>query len=268
MVENILRALRSGRLSVPEAARILREGSLPGGAHARFDLRRRERSGIPEIVLAEGKSPEDLGALLQGLHAAGEPAIISRLDRRSHRLLERLRKEGLPLGFLPDARLAVLGRADLERNLTGRTAAVLTAGTADARVAAEVEGTLRLLGARVVRADDVGVAGLHRLLRELPRLQRAHPDVYIVCAGREGALATVVAGLADRPVIGVPTSVGYGRGGKGEAALLSMLQSCAPLAVVNIDAGIPAALVAAQILRAAREDPRRGPGGPKRPRRP
>ncbi|MCI4367855.1 MAG: AIR carboxylase family protein, partial [Thermoplasmata archaeon] len=97
-------------------------------------------------------------------------------------------------------------------------------------------------------AFDVGVAGLHRLTRALRRLERAKPAVYLVFAGREGALPTIVAGLVRAPVVGVPTSVGYGRGGKGEAALTAMLQSCAPIAVVNIDAAVPAALFALQLL--------------------
>lgn len=150
---------------------------------------------------------------------------------------------------VPGSGMAILHPGAGHRPLRGSTAALLTAGTADARVATEVEAVLREWGARVLRVDDVGVAGLHRLLGVLPRLQRGDPGVYVVCAGREGALAPVLAGLVDRPVLGVPTSQGYGRGGRGEAALLTMLQSCAPLAVVNIDGGISAAVVAAQILR-------------------
>jgi pyridinium-3,5-biscarboxylic acid mononucleotide synthase len=136
------------------------------------------------------------------------------------------------------------------------TVALLAAGTSDVPVAEEARALLVELGVRVVHAYDVGVAGLHRLLRALSLLERSRPEAYLVFAGREGALPTVVAGLVRAPVLGIPTSVGYGRGGRGEAALAAMLQSCAPLAVVNIDAAVPAALFAAQ--RFALEDrPRR-----------
>lgn len=124
--------------------------------------------------------------------------------------------------------------------------ALVTAGTSDVPLAEEARGILAELGLRTVTAYDVGVAGLHRLLRALTVLERRDPQIYLVFAGREGALPTVVAGLVRAPVVGVPTSVGYGRGGRGEAALSAMLQSCAPLAVVNIDAAVPAALFAAQ----------------------
>jgi pyridinium-3,5-biscarboxylic acid mononucleotide synthase len=135
--------------------------------------------------------------------------------------------------------------------------AILTAGTSDVPLAEEARAILHELGIRVVRAYDVGVAGLHRLLTAVRRLEAHQPELYLVFAGREGALPTVVAGLVRAPVVGIPTSIGYGRGGRGEAALGAMLQSCAPLAVVNIDAAVPAALFAAQ--RFAERIPRRRP---------
>lgn len=126
-------------------------------------------------------------------------------------------------------------------------------------IAEEARAVLNELGIRTVTAYDVGVAGLHRLLRAVRKLERHRPRCYLVFAGREGALATVVAGLVRAPVVGVPVSVGYGRGGAGEGALSSMLQSCAPLAVVNIDAAVPAALFAAHLLTRLRpERPRAG----------
>jgi hypothetical protein len=136
---------------------------------------------------------------------------------------------------------------------------ILTAGTGDVPLAEESRALLEELGIRVVHGYDVGVAGLHRLLRSLRRLERAAPELYLVFAGREGALPTVVAGMVRAPVVGVPTSIGYGRGGRGEAALLAMLQSCAPIAVVNIDAAVPAALFAAHRFagRPGRRSPRR-----------
>jgi pyridinium-3,5-biscarboxylic acid mononucleotide synthase len=130
--------------------------------------------------------------------------------------------------------------------------AILAAGTSDVPVAEEARHVLESVGVRVLRAYDVGVAGLHRLERALRTLERGRPRVYLVCAGREGALPTVVAGLVPAPVVGIPVSTGYGRGGRGEAALNAMLQSCAPIAVVNIDGGIPAALFALQLLAGGR----------------
>jgi NCAIR mutase (PurE)-related protein len=145
---------------------------------------------------------------------------------------------------------------------SGGVVGIVTAGTSDVPLAEEARGVLEELGIEVASAYDVGVAGLHRLLRALRRLERVRPRIYLVFAGREGALPTVVAGLVHAPVVGVPTSVGYGRGGRGEAALTAMLQSCAPVAVVNIDAAVPAALFAAQHFAA------RGPPVPARSLRP
>ncbi len=264
MVKHILRAVRSGDLSIAEAARLLDQGYLPGGKHAKFDLPRASRTGLPEVLLGEGKSLEHFEELLVELRRSGAGVIISRLTRPQLRSLQRHRLGGWDLEVHVGPRLALLHRDSIERSLAGRRAALISAGTADAHVAEEVRLVLEALGAEVVTSHDVGVAGIHRLLRELPRLAAARPSVYIVCAGREGALATVVAGLVDRPVIGVPTSQGYGRGGAGEGALTSMLQSCAPLAVVNIDGGVPAALVATQILRLAG----RASGAPHRRKRP
>jgi pyridinium-3,5-biscarboxylic acid mononucleotide synthase len=259
MVEDVLRSVRRGEMGVREAARLLRSGHLPAGSHARFDISRTSRTGLPEIVLGEGKSVEHLERILASLRAAGIGAIVSRLTPAQLRRVAELEREGWPLTLALPARMAALLPGRIARPLRGRTAALLSAGTADAQVAEEIRFVLEQLGAEVLVAFDVGVAGLHRLARVLPAIVHGDPGVYVVCAGREGALATVVAGLVDRPVVGVPTSQGYGRGGRGEGALTSMLQSCAPLAVVNIDAGVPAALVAAQILRS------RGSGGGRPP---
>lgn len=247
-IDSLLRAVRGRRMSIAQAAKALRAGHLPGGKQARLDFRRAERTGLPEIILSEGKSPEDLRDIVQALARAGLGAVISRVSGENHRLLRSLAAEGLPLRFNPRGHIVVLeGKG--EGDLRGRPVAVLSAGTADIRVAEEAATVLDVLGAEVFRAYDVGVAGLHRLIAVLKEREAREAQLFIVCAGREGTLPTVVAGLVDRPVIGVPTSVGYGKGGKGEAALTSMLQSCAPLAVVNVDGGVPAALVAAQFLR-------------------
>lgn len=215
------------------------------GGYARLDRDRPRRVGVPEVVLGEGKTVEHLLGILRNLHAQGGGALISRPTPTQRRALERARAEGLPLRTLAGGRLVRL-EGPLGVRYRPGTAAIVTAGTSDVPIAEEARELLRALGIRVVHEHDVGVAGLHRLLAAIRRIERSRPEIYLVFAGREGALPTVVAGLVRAPVVGIPTSTGYGRGGRGEAALNAMLQSCAPLAVVNIDAAVPAALFAAQ----------------------
>ncbi|MGQ0535770.1 MAG: nickel pincer cofactor biosynthesis protein LarB, partial [Methanobacteriota archaeon] len=164
------------------------------------------------------------------------------------RLLEA---RGLAGTYHREARVAVYATKDFVLQRHGGVVAILAAGTSDLPVAEEARIVAEALGCEVVTRYDVGVAGLHRLLSAVERLRGA--DVYVAVAGREGALAPVVAGLVDKPVIGLPVSTGYGKGGAGEAALLSMLQSCAPLVTVNIDAGFVAGACAAQIARMVAE---------------
>lgn len=221
------------------------------GRASRYDTGRMERTGAPEVILAEGKRVEDLLELLGGLAASGRGALVSRPTPDQARQLAHAARTGhLPLEFLAGGRLVRL-RGGLGNGVAPGVVAVLTAGTSDVPVAEESCAVLESYGVEVRRAYDVGVAGLHRLQRALRRLERARPQLYLAFAGREGALPTVLAGLVRAPVIGIPTSVGYGRGGRGEAALGAMLQSCAPLAVVNIDAAVPAALFALQLLAGA-----------------
>jgi pyridinium-3,5-biscarboxylic acid mononucleotide synthase len=215
------------------------------GSYARLDRGRSHRVGVPEVVLGEGKSVEHLLGILRSCATHREGVLVSRPTLAQRRALDRARAGGLPVRFLAGGRLVRLA-GPLGGKYREGTVGLITAGTSDVPLAEEARGVLKELGLRVVTAYDVGVAGLHRLLRAVRRLERATPEIYLVFAGREGALPTVVAGLVGAPVVGVPTSVGYGRGGRGEAALNAMLQSCAPIAVVNIDAAVPAALFAAQ----------------------
>ncbi len=220
------------------------------GGYARYDAHRGTRTGAPEVVLGEGKTVAHLVGILDGLHARGHGAVVSRLTPPQRRALTGAARRGLPVRLLAGGRLARLAGPIAGTPVLG-TVAILSAGTADVPAAEEAAELLETLGAEALRRYDVGVAGIHRLARALARIERRRPLVYLVFAGREGALATVVAGLVRAPVVGVPTSVGYGRGGRGEAALAAMLQSCAPIAVVNIDAAVPAALFAAQLLARA-----------------
>ncbi|MFY9716350.1 MAG: nickel pincer cofactor biosynthesis protein LarB [Thermoplasmata archaeon] len=222
------------------------------GSYARLDRGRPHRVGVPEIILGEGKSPAHLVGILNALHAQRLGAVVSRPTSAQRSVLLSPAQRGLRIRELAGGRLLRLPGL-LGAVYRRGTVAILTAGTSDVGAAEEARALLVELGLTVVRAYDVGVAGLHRLLRALRTLERRRPELYLVFAGREGALPTVVAGLVRAPVIGVPTSIGYGRGGRGEAALVAMLQSCAPIAVVNIDAAVPAALFAAQhfVLRRA-----------------
>jgi pyridinium-3,5-biscarboxylic acid mononucleotide synthase len=234
-----------------------READLVVGDVGRIDLARSTRTGVPEVILAEGKRSEDLRTLLVALGRAGVGALVSRPTPFQRELL-RGDPELVDLGLeeLAGGRLLRLPGPIGLAPPPGRVALV-TAGTSDLPLAEEAKGVLRTLGVPVDEAHDVGVAGLHRLLGAVRRLERRRPSVYLAFAGREGALPTVLAGLVAAPVVGVPSSVGYGRGGAGEAALSAMLQSCAPIAVVNVDAAVPAALFALQLLGGARRASRK-----------
>jgi pyridinium-3,5-biscarboxylic acid mononucleotide synthase len=217
------------------------------GGEFRYDAGRSRRIGVPEIILGEGKSPVQLEKLLRALHQRGRGALVSRLTEEQRRHLSGARRTGLPVNLLKGGRMGRLAGPISDRVERGPVA-LLAAGTSDVPIAEEARHLLESMGVEVLKAYDVGVAGLHRLQRALRTIERNDPKVYLVFAGREGALPTVVAGLVPAPVVGVPVSTGYGRGGHGEAALNAMLQSCAPIAVVNIDGGVPAALFALQLL--------------------
>ena len=197
------------------------------------------------MILADGKTVEHLLGILRALARDGAGALVSRPNPAQRRALRTAAAAGLPLRFLAHDRLVRLS-GPLGTKYRAGTVGIVAAGTSDVPVAEEARSLLEELGVGTVTAYDVGVAGLHRLLRAARRLERARPELYLAFAGREGALPTVLAGLVRAPVVGVPTSFGYGRGGRGEAALNAMLQSCAPIAVVNIDGAVPAALFAAQ----------------------
>ncbi len=228
-----------------------RHGELKAGAIARLDVGRVARTGVPEVILAEGKTVDHLFEILEALRAVGRGALVSRPSSAqvdALRSAERARR--LPVRFRAGDRVVQLA-GPLGDGVARGVAAVVTAGTSDVPVAEEAGAILDAYGVRTLRAYDIGVAGLHRLQRAVRRLERHRPRVYLAFAGREGALPTVLAGLVRAPVVGIPTSVGYGRGGRGEAALNAMLQSCAPIAVVNIDAAVPAALFALHVLAGA-----------------
>ncbi|HYA61344.1 MAG TPA: nickel pincer cofactor biosynthesis protein LarB [Candidatus Acidoferrum sp.] len=246
----ILGQLIQGEIDLKEAERlILREVRIDGYQRiskiAKLDTTRAHRTGISEVVLAEGKNTEDLLEITKTQLELEGRVILTRVSDEQIKALS-----GFNVKWNDRARIAVIGNTptfEAPKGLVG----VVSAGTADIAVAEEARVIAEEFGCDTISIHDVGVAGIHRLYPELPKIMGA--DVLIVVAGREGALPTVIAGLTDIPVIGVPVSTGYGIGGKGEAALLSMLQSCSVLAVVNIDAGFVAGAFAAKVaLRMAK----------------
>jgi NCAIR mutase (PurE)-related protein len=234
---------------------------LEAAGRVNVDPHRQERKGVPEVVYAAGKSPELTLQAVRELvqRSARGRVLVSRATTELAAFLQsQLDAEGAHVVATTGGGTLLVTRRDAESAPdTGGVVALLTAGASDAPVADEAAWVVREMGCRVVRADDVGVAGLHRLEAPLRALREHGSDVVIVVAGMDGALPSVVAGLVDVPVIGLPTSIGYGMGGGGVAALLSMLQTCAPgLVVVNIDNGVGAGATAALIanrLAAARK---------------
>ena len=216
---------------------------------ARVDVDRAARTGDPEVVYGAGKTPEQVVTILRTLHERHpERAVLA--TRLSEEALASVARALPDAGIDPIARAVTLGPMPTARG----TVAVVSAGTSDAPVAAEAALTVRVHGSSVDRIDDVGVAGLHRLLGVQDRLAAA--DCLVVVAGMEGALPSVVGGLTGVPLVAVPTSVGYGASLGGVAALLAMLNSCAPgVTVVNIDNGYGAGVHAARVARNAAPRP-------------
>jgi len=211
---------------------------------ARVDHHRGIRQGVPEVIFGEGKTADQIVAIARSMRRAGSGVLITRLDGAKLRAVRRKLR-----GAVSHEQARCLVVRDGEPKILGKgTVLVVTAGTSDIPVAEEAAVTSEFLGNRVERLFDVGVAGIHRLLVKQEKLRAAR--VLVVVAGMEGALASVVGGLTDKPVIAVPTSVGYGASFGGVAALLGMLNSCAPtVAVVNIDNGFGAGVLSSVINR-------------------
>ena len=213
----------------------------------RPDPGREQRKGTPEVIFGETKEDAQIIAMARALLAASGRAIISRMRSQSVPVVQAA-FEDCVIRSSEAARTLVIYHPHYVHRRTGGHVGVITAGTSDIPVAEEAALIMEEMGCRVSRIYDVGVAGLHRLLSPLQQLLATDVDAIVVAAGMDGALPSVVAGLVPVPVIGVPTSIGYGLGGKGVAALLSMLQTCAPgLSVVNIDNGVGAGITAALI---------------------
>ena len=243
-VRQLLEAVAAGALAPEQAMARLRDLPVDDLRFARVDLHRSLRHGVPEAVFCQGKTPAQVVAIVTKL-AVGHDNILA--TRAEAAVTAALEASGLPVRVHAEARLVVVKPRPQEG--VGLIV-VVSAGTSDMPVAEEAAVTAETMGNRVERVFDCGVAGLHRLVPHLDRLNEA--NAIIAVAGMEGALPSVLGGLVDRPVIAVPTSVGYGASFGGVAALLAMLNSCAPgVSVVNIDNGYGAAAQANQINKLA-----------------
>jgi NCAIR mutase (PurE)-related protein len=251
----LLRALRAGRVTVEEAADRARGASVERLGFATLDLERAVRRGFPEVVFGPGKTPEQVAAVVERLTAAGQTTLVTRVGPD---VFEVVRRSVPKAVYEAEARAIVVRRGRARKGKPG--VLIITAGTADIPVAAEAALTAELMGNRVQVVHDVGVAGIHRLLDHRDEMLAA--NVIVAIAGMEGALPSVIAGLVDCPVIGVPTDVGSGFPAPGQAPLWAMLNSCAAgLTVVNVNNGFGAGYAAGLVNRRARE--RRSPAAGK-----
>ena len=240
-IRQVLEDLREGSISVEEAYLKLKTEPYEDIGYAKVDLHRKIRQGVPEVIYGAGKTAEQIAGIMSVMKKNGQERIL--ITRLSEEKAGSVSKEH-EITFCPEAGIAYTGTLP-EPDGIG-TVVVVTGGTSDIPVAEEAALTAEILGNRVTRIFDAGVAGIHRLLSNREEIMSA--SVIIAIAGMEGALASVVGGMADCPVIAVPTSVGYGAAFEGLSALLSMLNSCASgIAVVNIDNGFGAGYMASMI---------------------
>ena len=240
-IKQLLEGVQNGTVSVDDALLKLKMSPYEDLGYAKVDLHRAVRQGYPEVIYGAGKTPEQIIGIAQAMIAKGQKHIlITRISQEKADLLS-----GIPeFKYFPEGRAGIIGGIPAADGI-GRIV-VATGGTSDVPVAEEAALTAECFGNEVVRLYDVGVAGLHRLLSHMDDIMNA--SVIIAIAGMEGALASVIGGLADCPVVAVPTSVGYGASFNGLSALLSMLNSCASgVSVVNIDNGFGAGYLAGMI---------------------
>ena len=250
-MKEILQKLTEGKISIQEAEKQLKIMQIQEiNDVAKLDTGREARTGIPEAIFAEGKDDDDLIKIILRGTEIGR-LMVTRLEKDRYHILksqiDTLKDKGFKIEYNKKARILLIKNHEIERE--GKIG-VITAGTSDIPVAEEARITAEEVGCEVIVSYDVGVAGIHRLFSHIKNMIDEDVKAIIVVAGMEGALPSVVAGLVDVPVIGVPTSVGYGVGEGGFTALFAMLQSCAPgIAAVNIDNGFGAGVFAVKIAK-------------------
>ena len=247
-LQEILNSLRSKKLTVPEAEKLLSLYSIEKiGNIAQIDMGRRKRRGIPEVILAETKQLSETKIIIKKIMKKANSVLVSRLSKNDYKkILEFAKKSRFKVRIGKNSTSILIFKKNIPMN-KGKIG-ILTAGTSDIGVAEEARLMCESMNCKCYCNYDVGIAGIHRAFPVLKDFIKNGVDCIIVVAGMEGALASIVSAAVDVPVVGVPTSVGYGYGEKGVAALASMLQSCAlGLSIVNIDNGIGAGAVAANI---------------------
>lgn len=248
-MKEILQKLKDGKISMEEALKQLKALQiLEIEDFAKLDMCRENRTGIPEVIFAERKENEDLIKIILAAASKGRLMVTKLNEDKYNAIKEQLNVlTGFKIDYNKKAKVLLLKNHEIEKE--GKIG-VITAGTSDIPIAEEARITAEEMGCEVLIAYDVGVAGIHRLFSHIREMIEEDVKALIVVAGMEGALPSVIAGLVDIPVIGVPTSVGYGVGEGGFTALFAMLQSCAPgIAVVNIDNGFGAGAIATKIAR-------------------
>ena len=265
-MKEILKSLAEGEISIEECETLLKAESIRElDEVAQIDTSRKERTGFPEAILADSKDYDDLLFIIKRFFEKQESGndslelknniIITRLSKERYESLEKdlayLLEKGIKFDYNKRAKILIIYKDSLvDFNPEYGKVGLLTAGTSDIPIAEEAKVIVEQGGCEVISSYDIGVAGIHRLFPQIAHMVEEDVCAFIVCAGMEGALPSVVAGLVDAPVIAVPTSVGYGIGADGKAALYSMLQSCAPgLSVVNIDNGFGAGVCALTIAK-------------------
>ena len=268
-MKKILKSLAEGKISIEECETLLKAESIRElDELAKFDTSRKERTGFPEAILADSKDYDDLLTIIKRYFEKEssnnedsdsielkDNIIITRLSAERYESLKEdldyLLEKGIKFDYNKRAKILIIYKDSLvDFNPEYGKVGILTAGTSDIPIAEEAKVIVEQGGCEVISSYDIGVAGIHRLFPQIAHMVEEDVSAFIVCAGMEGALPSVVAGLVDAPVIAVPTSVGYGIGADGKAALYSMLQSCAPgLSVVNIDNGFGAGVCALTIAK-------------------
>ena len=265
-MKEILKSLAEGEISIEECETLLKAESIRElDDVAQIDTSRKDRTGFPEAILADSKDYDDLLFIIKRFFEKQESGsdsielknniIITRLSKERYESLENdldyLLEKGIKFDYNKRAKILIIYKdALVDYNPEYGKVGILTAGTSDIAIAEEAKVVVEQGGCEAITSYDIGVAGIHRLFPQIAHMVEEDVCAFIVCAGMEGALPSVVAGLVDVPVIAVPTSVGYGIGADGKAALYSMLQSCAPgLSVVNIDNGFGAGVYALTIAK-------------------
>lgn len=269
-LRDILTELELGHISVEDAEKSLKLDYVESLDNlAQLDVLRHHRTGIPEVIFAETKELSSLLQIVDSMLQKNRFALITRLTPPQFKALDEIYASKPNVRYQPNTqgRIAYLAYSDYQLSVSEGIVGIITAGSSDIPIAEEARLVLTHMGFNSITSYDVGIAGMHRIFPPIQRMIQENVDVILCFAGMEGTLPGVVSSLVDVPVIGVPTSTGYGLGAKGIGALTTMLQSCSPgLAVVNIDNGFGAATMAALMIRrihSKRKEEKKGKSHPK-----